>query len=49
MSPEVLRERAAEYRRLAASTKDADVRDSYLLLAEIDEEEAGNEERRRDK
>lgn len=44
---EFLRKRAAKYRRLAEETEDADVADSYRLLAEIDEQEATQIERSR--
>jgi hypothetical protein len=45
MTPQFLRERAADYRRLANAAEDEHVKASYLLLAEIDEEEATELER----
>jgi hypothetical protein len=40
MDGNALRERAASYRRRAKEALDAAVKESLLLLAEIDEEEA---------
>ncbi len=40
MDTKALRERAASYRRRAEEAEDAAVKESFLLLAEIDEEEA---------
>lgn len=49
MTPQFLRERAAHYRRLADAADDRHVKASYLLLAEIDEEEAAELEREADR